>query len=55
MTPLYNSMFETFMLLYGIAIVAGSWLMLKGVAEAPLGYEDEDGFHLLSVESDREE
>lgn len=38
-------MIETFVLLYGAAIVAGSWLMLNGVAEAPIGYEDEEGFH----------
>lgn len=42
-------MLETFFLIYGVMIVAGSWLMLNGVAEAPVGYEDEDGFHYLPV------
>lgn len=48
-------MLETFFLIYGVMIVAGSWLMLNGVAEAPLGYEDEDGFHYAParVEEDR--
>lgn len=45
-------MLETFLLIYGIMIVAGSWLMLNGVAEAPVGYEDEDGFHYLPVEGE---
>lgn len=45
-------MLETFFLIYGVMIVAGSWLMLNGVAEAPVGYEDEDGFHYLPVEAD---
>lgn len=40
-------MIETLVLIYGVVIVAGSWLMLKGIAEAPVGYEDEDGFHYL--------
>lgn len=26
--------------------------MLNGVAEAPVGYEDEDGFHYLPVEAE---
>lgn len=47
-------MFETFLFIYGIMVVAGSWLMLTGVAEAPLGYEDEDGFHYLPVRADDE-
>lgn len=42
-----GGMLETFFLLYGIAVVAGSWLMLTGVADAPVGYEDEEGFHAL--------
>lgn len=42
-------MLETFFLIYGVMIVAGSWLMLNGVAEAPIGYEDEDGFHYVTV------
>lgn len=45
-------MLETFFLIYGVMIVAGSWLMLNGVAEAPVGYEDEDGFHYLPIEAD---
>jgi len=45
-------MLETFLLVYGVMIVAGSWLMLNGVAEAPVGYEDEDGFHCLPVEGE---
>lgn len=40
-------MLETFFLLYGIAVVAGSWLMLASVADAPVGYEDEEGFHVV--------
>ena len=52
--PLEDGMFETFLLLYGIVIVAGSWLMLKGVSEAPIGYEDEDGFHSVGVGSSDE-
>ena len=40
-------MLETFFILYGVTIVAGSWLMLNSIAEAPMGYEDEDGFHYL--------
>lgn len=48
-------MLETFFLLYGIVIVAGSWLMLKGVCEAPLGYEDEEGFHIGSAAAERED
>ncbi|MBD5779063.1 hypothetical protein IEN85_06125 [Pelagicoccus sp. NFK12] len=40
-------MLETFFLIYGMLIVLGSWLMLTAVAEAPVGYEDEDGFHYL--------
>lgn len=47
-------MFETFLFIYGIMVVAGSWLMLTGVAEAPLGYEDEDGFHYIPVRADDE-
>ena len=42
-----RGMLETFFLLYGIVIVAGSFLMLQGVSEAPLGYEDEEGFHYM--------
>ena len=45
-------MLETFLLVYGVMIVAGSWLMLNGVAEAPVGHEDEDGFHYLPVEGE---
>ncbi|MDQ8204920.1 hypothetical protein [Pelagicoccus sp. SDUM812003] len=40
-------MLETFLFLYGISLIAGSWLMLNGMAEAPFGYEDEDGFHVV--------
>lgn len=49
-------MLETFLFVYGILIVAGSWLMLNGVAEAPIGYEDEDGFHYATapVRTDRD-
>ncbi|MDQ8185309.1 hypothetical protein [Pelagicoccus sp. SDUM812002] len=48
-------MLETFFLIYGVMIVAGSWLMLTGVAEAPVGYEDEDGFHYVPVRVDDEQ
>lgn len=47
LAPFLGSMLETFFFLYGISIVAGSWLMLNGIAEAPMGYEDEEGFHYL--------
>lgn len=47
-------MLETFFLIYGVMIVAGSWLMLTGVAQAPLGYEDEDGFHYLPARVEEE-
>ncbi|EDY83623.1 hypothetical protein VDG1235_3250 [Verrucomicrobiia bacterium DG1235] len=47
-------MLESFFLIYGVMVVAGSWLMLTGVAEAPLGYEDEEGFHYASAESEDE-
>lgn len=47
--PLILGMLESFFLLYGIVIVSGSWVMLKGIADAPLGYEDEDGFHFAPV------
>ena len=46
-------MIETFVLLYGVALVAGSWVMLKGIDEAPLGYEDEDGFHYAPARVER--
>ena len=44
-----KGMIETFFLIYGIVMVAGSWLMLKGVAEAPVGFEDEEGFHYAAA------
>lgn len=47
-------MLETFFLIYGIMIVAGSWLMLTGVADAPVGYEDEEGFHYLPARVDED-
>ena len=49
MPPNLEGMLETFLLLYGAVVIAGSWLMLNGIAEAPLGYEDEDGFHYVPV------
>ncbi|MBK1878579.1 hypothetical protein [Pelagicoccus mobilis] len=45
-------MLETFLFIYGAMVVAGSWLMLNSVAEAPVGYEDEDGFHYLPVDGE---
>lgn len=43
--PIYDPMLEAFLLVYGVAVVFGSWLMLKGVSDAPMGYEDSEGFH----------
>lgn len=45
-------MLETFLFIYGAVVVAGSWLMLTGVASAPVGYEDEDGFHFEEPEKE---
>lgn len=44
-------MLETFFILYGISVIAGSWVMLNGIAEAPMGYEDEEGFHYLPMQT----
>ena len=49
-----ESMIEAFFLAYGVLIVAGSWVMLKAIAEAPLGYQDEDGFHYLPTVAEPE-
>ena len=37
---------------YGVALVVGSMLMLEGVSKAPVGYEDEFGFHRLPDEGE---
>ena len=47
--PIEGGMLETLLFLYGISVIVGSWLMLNGIAEAPLGYEDEDGFHYTPI------
>lgn len=30
---------------YAVALVIGSWLMLAGIEQAPVAYENQDGFH----------
>ncbi|MCH6254981.1 hypothetical protein MLD52_00365 [Puniceicoccaceae bacterium K14] len=30
---------------YAVALVVGSWLMLVGIEQAPVAYENQDGFH----------
>jgi len=37
---------------YCVAVIVGSMLMLEGVSKAPVGYEDENGFHLLPNEDE---
>ncbi len=49
--PMCDPMFAVFLLLLAFVMVVGSSLMLKGVAEAPEGFENEDGFHFLASNS----
>ncbi|MEM9158784.1 MAG: hypothetical protein AAGB46_07005 [Verrucomicrobiota bacterium] len=38
--------------IYCVFLVAGAWLMLEGAQDAPLGYEDEQGFHIIESEEE---
>jgi len=48
--PLYLSMLMILVTAYCVALIVGSMLMLEGVSKAPVGYEDENGFHQLPSE-----
>lgn len=38
-------MVTLFIALYFLSLVAGTWTLLHGIAHAPVGYEDDAGFH----------
>ena len=34
--------------LYVVSLFAGTWALLDGIEKAPVGYEDEMGFHIVA-------
>lgn len=50
--PFYWHMITLFLSVYAVALVLGSWLMLKGIEEAPIAYENQDGFHYGTNDKD---
>jgi len=43
-------MLISFLFVYSLSLIAGSWILVDGIQNAPLGYEDEEGFHLVGSE-----
>jgi len=38
-------MLEGFLVVYVVVLLVGSWLMVSAAMDAPLGYEDRNGFN----------